>query len=622
MPLIVLVSLFWLASCTTSHDLPKEKGRSRHARARVTPRAKKPATSSPAKTLSSSSKYEGLIQAPDYKNRPKTSSVTVPQVKRDFAVRKTNSKATKSIDVETPSVDELAKSLGLSSKSLRSQVYHLDGILRGDRNAENFCKGWKRHRNQEMCSFVSVLSQTGRGSYRSQYRPYVPISPRYFKHQQKLPFAQVTKSLGKRSSETVLSWAPMMLQVRGCPRNLSAAAVRKVENLLPSPKARKMIEELYLHASHCMKPSHKNYEYFHFRQALLRYSWGDKKKAQLSIRLAAKAQVHYERERVLYWAGLWEQNKSRKNAYWKELVEDFPLAYHSLEAWRHMGEDPYLIYTQRPDMRAERVVKRANSKRAQQGIYWLEALYVLGKREGAKRLAYKIMRRFKNAYTSSNIYYIANLKQENNNALATIGFLSNQISDDSKVLNEQTLRMLFPRPYFKHFESAQKQTKTNPYLLLAVTRQESAFNPRARSSANARGLMQILPTTASQMTGKRWNDLYSPHTNVRLGAQYMSGLIRRFGAAEKALAAYNAGPSRVETWNKRYQTNNLSLYMDLIPFRETRNYVSKILRNNYWYERLYQPKRTVASLGSRGLQRSSIVDRLVKSHRSSGVGSR
>ena len=70
----------------------------------------------------------------------------------------------------------------------------------------------------------------------------------------------------------------------------------------------------------------------------------------------------------------------------------------------------------------------------------------------------------------------------------------------------------------------------------------------------------------------------------------MAQLTERFGSVEKALAAYNAGPNRVVEWERRYPVSNMLLFMDLIPFRETRNYVSKILCNNYWYEKLYADK--------------------------------
>jgi hypothetical protein len=71
--------------------------------------------------------------------------------------------------------------------------------------------------------------------------------------------------------------------------------------------------------------------------------------------------------------------------------------------------------------------------------------------------------------------------------------------------------------------------------------------------------------------------------------------VRRFDSVELALAGYNAGPARVPTWKTRYPTDDPTLLIDLIPFKETRNYVSLIVRNNYWYEKLYRGEMDLLS---------------------------
>jgi hypothetical protein len=89
---------------------------------------------------------------------------------------------------------------------------------------------------------------------------------------------------------------------------------------------------------------------------------------------------------------------------------------------------------------------------------------------------------------------------------------------------------------------------------------------------------------------------------------------------EKALMAYNAGPGRVPEWESRFPTQDMSLFMDLVPFFETRNYVAAILRNNYWYERVYSDhpstvaRRAIASTP----KRSELVQRYIASHKASG----
>jgi soluble lytic murein transglycosylase len=105
----------------------------------------------------------------------------------------------------------------------------------------------------------------------------------------------------------------------------------------------------------------------------------------------------------------------------------------------------------------------------------------------------------------------------------------------------------------------------------------------------ARGLMQLMPRTARRMERVSKNALYDPKVNIRLGVRFFSHLSHRYGGdAELALAAYNAGPGNVDTWQARYPVDNRLLFVDLIPFRETREYVASIARNYFWYKKLYE----------------------------------
>ncbi|HYU31213.1 MAG TPA: lytic transglycosylase domain-containing protein [Thermoanaerobaculia bacterium] len=113
------------------------------------------------------------------------------------------------------------------------------------------------------------------------------------------------------------------------------------------------------------------------------------------------------------------------------------------------------------------------------------------------------------------------------------------------------------------FEVASRYS-LNPYLVAAIVRVESSFNPRARSRKGACGLMQLLPETARRF-GMRRKDLFDPAKNLEAGARYLRWLADRFGSdAVQVLAAYNAGEGAVER------------YGGVPPFRETRNYVDRI----------------------------------------------
>jgi peptidoglycan lytic transglycosylase len=143
------------------------------------------------------------------------------------------------------------------------------------------------------------------------------------------------------------------------------------------------------------------------------------------------------------------------------------------------------------------------------------------------------------------------------------------------------------------FEEAEKQ-QVDPYLLLALIRQESGFNPLALSVANAHGLMQLLPSTARsvakglKMQPPSATRLHDPVVNIRLGTKYFSDLVREFdGQSERALASYNAGEDRVEAWTNEGDFADGAEFVDTIPFSETRNYVKTIYRNYWFYKALY-----------------------------------
>jgi soluble lytic murein transglycosylase len=143
-------------------------------------------------------------------------------------------------------------------------------------------------------------------------------------------------------------------------------------------------------------------------------------------------------------------------------------------------------------------------------------------------------------------------------------------------------------------------------LALALTRQESSFNAAAVSSSNALGLMQLLPGTAREVAGKLGQPFVQekltrdPAYNVMLGSQYLAEMLQRFGGSyELAAAAYNAGPNRVARWletmgDPRAGKIDMVDWIEMIPFRETRNYVQRVMEGvGVYRDRLNGPFTTV-----------------------------
>jgi soluble lytic murein transglycosylase len=155
-------------------------------------------------------------------------------------------------------------------------------------------------------------------------------------------------------------------------------------------------------------------------------------------------------------------------------------------------------------------------------------------------------------------------------------------------------RVRYPRAYWDLFSPASNRLALDPYLVLALARQESLFNPKATSSSNARGLMQLIPSTARKMASQNGIDpeaiaLYDPSVNVELGTAYLRNLFAMFnGDAFHAVAAYNAGENAVSKWIAESGGPD-DEWVENIAYKETRDYVKKVIGGRREYLLLYRP---------------------------------
>jgi soluble lytic murein transglycosylase len=142
-----------------------------------------------------------------------------------------------------------------------------------------------------------------------------------------------------------------------------------------------------------------------------------------------------------------------------------------------------------------------------------------------------------------------------------------------------------------------RENNVDPALVAAVIRQESAWNPRAESHAGARGLMQVLPRVGAEIARSHrypfWDPglLFLPDISLELGTAHLSAALSRGVDLGRALAAYNAGASRVRRWNTRAGASDPELFVERIPYVETRDYVRVVMRNAELYRSLQGLKR-------------------------------
>lgn len=156
-------------------------------------------------------------------------------------------------------------------------------------------------------------------------------------------------------------------------------------------------------------------------------------------------------------------------------------------------------------------------------------------------------------------------------------------------------RLLYPLSYQEIIVQEAQRAKLDPTLVAAVINVESHWQASAVSNKGAKGLMQLMPTTADWIATKigqgavSEEDLFSPEINIRLGVGYLADLLAQFGNNETiALAAYNGGRGNVKNWLEDAVWDGSQDTIDSIPFGETRRYVLKVVTQRKIYNRIYK----------------------------------
>jgi hypothetical protein len=156
-------------------------------------------------------------------------------------------------------------------------------------------------------------------------------------------------------------------------------------------------------------------------------------------------------------------------------------------------------------------------------------------------------------------------------------------------------RLLYPRYFYQYIESDAARYDADPLLLLSIMREESRFNPRAKSQAAARGLLQFIITTARDigrdvgLVDVAPEDLYDPRLIIRLGAKYVSDLASEFGGNRYRVAgAYNAGPKQVALWSRMQPAEGNDYFLTAVNFDETKHYIRKVNNSYERYGEIYR----------------------------------
>jgi soluble lytic murein transglycosylase len=177
--------------------------------------------------------------------------------------------------------------------------------------------------------------------------------------------------------------------------------------------------------------------------------------------------------------------------------------------------------------------------------------------------------------------------------------LARKALDAGAQTSASVYRTLYPWPWQPLVRDAARARGLDPTLVAAVIRQESNFTPTAVSPAGAVGLMQLMPDVGRSLwnaLGAQHGDvpwspalLRQPDVNVALGTRHLATALAQYPDLAYALAAYNAGGTPVARWRKRAGTSDPELFVERIPYDETRDYVRIVTRNAAFYGGLYRP---------------------------------
>ncbi len=502
--------------------------------------------------------------------------------------------------VEPISWDQLSKDLNIDREEVQGFVKNFAKAMRYGKRSSYYTELCASEKNKPHCAVFTEFYQVQekRDSLKRKQRIRKRKIRRRFRltsrsvtwAQKALSPERVFLGLRIRSSREFEKLARRSLKLNSCPRNVSLGLAMRAEKYFSKKDIKKTALKLFSHAKPCMNRKGFFWEKAHLKYGMIAFESGEMEKARSWILQSMEGRVTRERYRSLYWSGWFQQKKKVKkedNYFWQQLLKEYPLSYYTISVQKEWGMDPM----DKIPVGGKIPLWRKSKNRSDLNLRfnWLEALAFAGRRKEVSRWTDWISSDVKNL-EENVVFYLSKLYLSNGYYRSNILFLARYYRRYPQKISQNVLLSLYPRPYFENIYSAARG-KIDPNLVMSLIRQESAFDHRAVSSSNARGLMQILPPTARYLQRNSHRRLFNVKINTQVGIKYLTRLGNSFdGDVELVLAAYNAGPRRVRQWLRNYpKRENILRWNDTIPFMETRDYVVSVLRNNYWYERIYGP---------------------------------
>lgn len=309
-------------------------------------------------------------------------------------------------------------------------------------------------------------------------------------------------------------------------------------------------------------------------------------------KLYDKSFERFTKSRSLYWIAICQKKLKKLELFQQTLeriIQEDPVSYYSILAFRELQKPfpPLKPYSE--DSRGAEKLKIMDDDEKKL-LAWLSAF---DEKEMAEILLLNFWDQGIKANDSQQAAYFQYFwKLGLTNALTKALY---QLDDETRLkLTKKHQAALFPYHYEDEIKKAAQEEELDPYFVMALIRQESAFNPEARSPTDALGLMQVMPKLAKRIAKakklkfSKTSELFDPNLNIKIGTRELKERLADFkGSSILASASYNAGVDVVKSWLKtRYQSDPID-FIEEIPFEETRSYVRLIIRNEIFYQRFF-----------------------------------
>ena len=279
---------------------------------------------------------------------------------------------------------------------------------------------------------------------------------------------------------------------------------------------------------------------------------------------------------------------------YEKLIESDATSWYALLAYRELKREMPSLAQPAPVRlpASERTIESASAFMPEEKLTF-EWLLAAKEFELAKKFLNQIARDRKATYSSHQQLDLFRAFAKAGDFQSLFTALSELPTARRLEILEQAPELSFPQPWAPLVATASKKFRVQPELIYSIMRQESSFDPLARSPADAFGLMQLIPEMAKRAEAdagiklSSHEDLYNPETNIPLGTAFVRELLDHWnGGFIPSVASYNASEKAISGWLKSRYRGDVLMFIEDIPYEETRNYIKLVMRNYVFYQRL------------------------------------